>query len=66
MVESLGDEDRLEENFVFYYDCEEWKDIIFVEQDDGFYLVVRIVYFDKCMYWLNSLYVFEIQLNLFC
>lgn len=31
MVESLGDEEYCEVDFVFYCEWEEWKDIIFVE-----------------------------------
>lgn len=49
MLESDFDDSRF--IWVFYRDWEEWKDVIFVFQDDGFVFVVQIVYFDDCKYF---------------
>ena len=44
---SDSSEDELE-NWVFYRDREEWRDVTPIEQDDGPFPVVAIAYTDKC------------------
>lgn len=47
MAADSSDEDQ--ENWVFYRDREEWRDVVPVEQDDGPFPVVAIAYTEKCM-----------------
>ncbi len=44
---SDSSEDELD-NWVFYRDREEWRDVTPIEQDDGPFPVVAIAYTDKC------------------
>ena len=41
-------EDSFSEDFVFYRDREDWKDITPVPQDEGPHPIVRIAYSDRC------------------
>lgn len=47
MAADSSEEDQ--ENWVFYRDREEWRDVVPVEQDDGPFPVVAIAYTEKCM-----------------
>lgn len=47
MAESSSDSDF--EDFQFYRDRDNWKDVIPVSQNDGDHAVVRIAYSDECM-----------------
>ena len=53
MASESSDEDV--ENWVFYRDREEWRDVVPVEQDDGPFPVVAIAYTEKCklINWLT-------------
>ena len=46
MATESSDEDM--ENWVFYLDRDEWKDVVPIEQDDGPFPVVAIAYTEKC------------------
>ena len=56
MASESSDEDV--ENWVFYRDREEWRDVVPVEQDDGPFPVVAIAYTEKCKL-INSLTVMK-------
>lgn len=55
MAADSSDEDQ--ENWVFYRDRDEWRDVVPVEQDDGPFPVVAIAYTEKCMSVNNLLSV---------
>jgi len=44
----MSTSDSDDEDFVFYKDREEWKNVTPIPQDDGPFPVVAIAYSDKC------------------
>lgn len=54
MASDSSDDDL--DNWVFYRDREEWRDVTPIEQDDGPFPVVAIAYTDKCKSQLDCKY----------
>ena len=65
MATESSDEDM--ENWVFYRDRDEWKDVVPIEQDDGPFPVVAIAYTEKCKSLNNHTRFFftSVTLNLY-